>query len=355
MPERLRQRVVTIGGGTGHYTLLRGLRTDCQRLTAIVSMMDSGGSSGRLRDEYGILPPGDFTRCLIALSEHPGAMRDLLGHRFQGGTLDGHTLRNLLFTALEQMTGSTAETVRRLQEIFRVRGRVLPVTVEACDLVMGLENGNTIRGEATIDTMEGLLDAPVLNVFLEPIVSGYAEALAALREADVIVLGPGDLYTSIVPNLLVDGVAEAVCASRALVVYVANLMSKPNETPGYSVRDFASTIELYLGQPRLDVVVYHSQKLPQSVLDAYAATHSYPVELGDVSGWRPSTRFVGSSIAVHKPFVRHDSRRLAGVLRACIEQAAVQGGAAPRHKADSEGTTPALVNVTEAASRRRSR
>jgi uncharacterized cofD-like protein len=318
-------------------------------------MMDSGGSSGRLRDEYGILPPGDFTRCLIALSDHPGAMRDLLGHRFQGGTLDGHTLRNLLFTALEQMTGSTAETVRRLQEVFRVRGRVLPVTVEPCDLVMGLENGKTIRGEATIDTMEGLLDAPVLNIFLDPIVSGYAEALAALREADVIILGPGDLYTSIVPNLLVDGVAQTICASKALVIYVANLMSKPNETPGYTVRDFASTIELYLGHPRLDVVIYHSQKLPSSILDAYAATQSYPVELGDVSGWRPDTRFVGSSIAVHKPFVRHDSRRLAGVLRSCIEPVTVGRGATISRETDAEGTAPALDNVIEVVSPERSR
>jgi len=318
-------------------------------------MMDSGGSSGRLRDEYGILPPGDFTRCLIALSDHPGAMRDLLGHRFQGGTLDGHTLRNLLFTALEQMTGSTAETVRRLQEIFRVRGRVLPVTAEPCDLVMGLENGKTIRGEATIDTMEGLLDSPVLSVFLDPLVSGYAEALTALREADVIILGPGDLYTSIVPNLLVDGVAQAICASKALVIYVANLMSKPNETPGYTVRDFASTIELYLGHPRLDVVVYHSQKLPQSVLDEYAATHSYPVGLGDVSGWRSSTRFVGSSIAVHKPFVRHDSRRLAGVLRACIEPATAGHSSTISQETEDVGAAPALGNVIEAVSPERSR
>jgi uncharacterized cofD-like protein len=342
MPERIRQRVVTIGGGTGHYTLLRGLRAECQRLTAIVSMMDSGGSSGRLRDEYGILPPGDFTRCLIALSEHPEAMRELLGHRFQGGTLDGHTLRNLLFTALEQLTGSTAETVRRLQEVFRVRGRVLPVTVERCDLVMNLENDKTIRGEATIDTLEGLLDAPVLNVFLDPVVSGYAEALAALREADVIILGPGDLYTSIVPNLLVDGVAEAICASKALVIYVANLMSKPNETPDYTVRDFASTIELYLGHPRLDVVIYHSPKLPQSVLEAYAATHSYPVLLGDVSRWRSDTQFLSSSVAVHKPFVRHDSRRLATVLRGCIESSIFGRGATVRKQPVVLPSAPAI-------------
>jgi uncharacterized cofD-like protein len=311
--------VVTVGGGTGHYTLLTGLRGVCQQLTAIVSMMDSGGSSGRLRDEYGILPPGDFTRCLVALSDHPATMRELLGHRFQGGSLDGHTMRNLLFAALEQMTASTSETVVHLHDVFRVQGRVLPVTMERCDLVMNLQDGRTIRGEANIDTMAGLLDAPVLNVYLDPLGRGYSEALRALRGADVIVLGPGDLYTSIVPNLLVDGVREAIVDSDALVIYVANLMTKPNETPGYTVRDFASTVDLYLGQPRINVVLYHSRKLPRAVQETYAESQSYPVALGDVSSWRSDVRFEGRNVAVHEPFVRHDARRLAAALRACIE------------------------------------
>ncbi|MBI3965383.1 MAG: YvcK family protein [Chloroflexi bacterium] len=321
MAKRLTKRIVTVGGGTGHFTLLRGLRTVCSRVTAVVSMMDSGGSSGRLRDEYGILPPGDFTRCLVALSEHPETMRSLLGHRFKGGSLDGHTLRNLLFTALEQMTGSTAETVRRLHQVFQVRGRVLPVSLERCDLVMNLEDGRTVRGEANIDTLAGILDAPVLNVYADPVVSGYGEALDALRQADVIVLGPGDLYTSVIPNLLVDRVPEAIVSSRALVIYVANLMTKPNETHGYTVRDFTSAVELHLGRPRIDVVLYHSGKLPRSEYGAYAAANSHPVELGDVSSWRRGTRFIGREIAVYKPFVRHDARRLAGAIQACIESA----------------------------------
>src|SRR5579885_2855347 len=319
MAKPLHQRVVTLGGGTGHYTLLRGLRPLCAQLTAIVSMMDSGGSSGKLRDEYGILPPGDFTRCLVALSDHPETMRELFGHRFRGGSLDGHTMRNLLFTALEQLTGSTAETVHRLHDVFRVQGRVLPVTVQTCDLVMNLEDGSTIRGEANIDTLGDLLNAPVLNVYLDPHVQAYDEALAALRAADVIVLGPGDLYTSIVPNLLVEGVPRAIVESKALVIYVANLMTKPNETHGYTVRDFASTIELYLGAPRIDVVLYHAREIQRGVRDTYAETSSYPVQLGDVSSWRSTTRFVGGSIAVDRPYVRHDSRRLATTIRTCIE------------------------------------
>src|SRR5262249_59581808 len=148
---------------------------------------------------------------------------------------------------------------------------------------------------------------------------GDGEAVRALREADVIVLGPGDLYTSIVPNLLVEGVREAIADSNAVVIYVANLMTKPNETPGYTVRDFASTVDLYLGQPRINVVLYHSRKLPRVMQDIYAASQSYPVELGDISSWRSDVRFVGRNVAMHEPFVRHDARLLAAALRASIE------------------------------------
>ena len=321
MVEHMRERVVTIGGGTGHFAVLSGLRDVCDHITSIVSMMDSGGSSGRLRDEYGILPPGDFTRCLVALSDHPDTMRDLFGHRFRGGSLDGHTLRNLLFTALEQMTESTSETVARLHEVFRVQGRVLPVTTERCDLVMNLEDGRTIRGEANIDTMGPLLDAPVLNVYLDPLPQAYDEALRALSEADAIILGPGDLFTSVVPNLLVEGVRDAIAASRARVIYVANLMTKPNETPGFTVADFASTIELYLGRPRLDVVLYHSGSLPPDLLKQYAQENSHPVPLGNVKDWRAGAHFIGYDVATREPYVRHDSTRLATALRACIERA----------------------------------
>jgi len=310
---------VTVGGGTGHYSLLTGLRDVCEHITSIVSMMDSGGSSGRLRDEYGILPPGDFTRCLVALSDHPGTMRDLFGHRFQGGSLDGHTLRNLLYTALEQMTGSTPETVARLHEVFRVQGRVLPVTTEPCDLVMNLEDGRTIRGEANIDTMGPLLDAPVLNVFLDPLPQAYDEAVDAILQADAIVLGPGDLYTSVVPNLLVTGVREAIAASKARVIYVTNLMTKPNETPGYTVLDFASTIELYLGQPRLDVVLYHASPITSPVVEEYAETDSHPVQMASTKSWRKETRFIGADLATPEPYVRHDPQRLGAALRACLE------------------------------------
>src|SRR5215210_7242591 len=162
-----RPRIVTIGGGTGHYALLSGLREVEADLTAVVTMMDSGGSSGRLRDEYGILPPGDFTRCLVALSAHPDAMKDLLSHRFDGGSLDGHTVRNVIYTALEQITGDTENTIERLHDVFAVEGRVLPVTLDRVELAMHLQNDDVYRGEATIDGMVDKVEAPVLSDWLE--------------------------------------------------------------------------------------------------------------------------------------------------------------------------------------------
>jgi len=256
-PRMARPHLVTIGGGTGHYTLLNGLRSLDARITAIVTMMDSGGSSGRLRDEYGLLPPGDFTRCLVALSSHPDAVKELLGHRFRSGSLEGHTVRNLMFTALQELTGSVPLTIERLHEIFAVENRVLPVTLDRVDLVVHLENDRIFRGEASIDGLADTLEAPVLAVYLEPDAEAYPAALAALAGADLIVIGPGDLYTSLVPNLLARGVREAIAASRARVVYVCNVMTKPNETPGYHVEDFVGTMAMYLGEARLGIARSH--------------------------------------------------------------------------------------------------
>ncbi len=271
-----RPKIVTLGGGTGQYTLLTGLRSLPADLTAVVTMMDSGGSSGRLCDEYGLLPPGDFTRCLVALSSHPDAMKELLGHRFASGSLKGHTIRNLVFTAVQEITGDAARTVERLHELFAVEHRVLPVTLDAVQLVVHLENDRIIRGEASIDALGGQLDAPVLSVYLDPAARGYRAALDAIEAADMVVIGPGDLFTSLVPNLLVHGVGEALARSRARLVYVCNLMTKPNETPHYTVEDFVGTVAMYLGEASLDAVL-HNTVWPAELSPDYAAEGSEPV------------------------------------------------------------------------------
>lgn len=313
-----RPHVVTIGGGTGHYTLLTGLRTLDVDVTAIVTMMDSGGSSGRLRDEYGMLPPGDFTRCLIALSSHPEAMKELFNHRFETGSLKGHTIRNLLFTALHEISGTSDQTVERLHAIFAVNHRVLPVTLDPVDLVAHLENDQVIRGEASIDGMADAIEAPVLNVYLDPEAGAYPRALDAIARADLVVVGPGDLYTSVVPNLLVRGVKEAIAASRARVVYVCNLMTKPNETPGYSVEDFIGTVCLYLGEARLDAALYNTV-WPRVNLDAYKALGQEPVASDPKKPVRPGL-VVACDLLTEGTLIRHDPQKLA---RAIADQLAL--------------------------------
>lgn len=309
-----RPKIVTVGGGTGHYTLLTGLRALDAQITAIVTMMDSGGSSGRLRDEYGMLPPGDFTRCLVALSSHPEAVKELLGHRFRAGSLGGHTVRNLIFTAVQEITDSIPHTIERLHEIFNVANRVLPVTMDRVDLVMHLENDRSIRGEASIDGLSELLDAPVLSVYLDPEAEAYPAALEAIAEADLIVLGPGDLYTSLVPNLLVRGVREAIAASRARALYLCNLMTKPNETPGYTVEEFVGTIAMYLGDARLDAVLYNDV-WPSLNLSEYASAGSEPVV---ISSGRPLREglLVAADLLSEGKLIRHDPRKLAGAIEA---------------------------------------
>ncbi|TAK20430.1 MAG: YvcK family protein [Chloroflexota bacterium] len=308
-----RPRVATIGGGTGHYHLLTGLRLLNVETSAIVTMMDSGGSSGRLRDEYGILPPGDFTRCLIALSSHPEAMKELLGHRFVGGSLDAHTVRNVIFAALEQITGDTVLTIERLHEVFAVEGRVIPVTLDRVELVVHLENGRVFRGEASIDGLADILEAPVRGVALDPPAEAYPGALEALEAADVIVIGPGDLYTSIVPNLLVTGVRGAIQRSRARVVYICNLMTKRNETPDYTVGDFTATIERYLGAPRLDAVLFNDH-WPTAQVALYASVGSRPVIPEPRQSARAGLPLVARDVLHEGRYIRHDSAKLAEEL-----------------------------------------
>jgi uncharacterized cofD-like protein len=313
-------RIVTLGGGTGHFALLTGLRSLDAELTAIVTMMDSGGSSGRLRDEYGILPPGDFTRCLIALSNHPAAMQELFSHRFAGGSLKGHTVRNLLFTALHEITSSPAETVERLHEIFAVKARVLPVTLDRVDLVVHLENDAVFRGEASLDGLADLLPAPVLSVYLDPHAAAYPRALDAIAAADIVVIGPGDLYTSVVPNLLVEGVREALAASGARLIYVCNLMTKPNETPSYAVEDFVGSIAMYLGQARLDAVLYNSV-WPSVQLRQYGLAGSAPVVRRDPDALARKDLIVPCDLMTEGRFIRHDPAKLArAVMDVAVER-----------------------------------
>lgn len=253
MPKDTRKRVVVIGGGTGTYQVLVGLKKHNLHISAIVTMSDSGGSTGKLRKELSILPPGDVRRALIALSNLPldqAVLERLFDYRFETGkSLKGHSMGNLLLAALTQITGREDLAIKEAGRILAVSGYVYPVTLDKNDLCAVLENGKKIIGETNIDKRaEGAAYAkvPIREVYLKPKATIYTDAREAIEKADLIVLGPGDLYTSILPNLLVEGVPEAINKSKAKVVYIVNLMTKPGETDNFKASNFVNEVKRYL-------------------------------------------------------------------------------------------------------------
>ncbi len=334
----LDKRVVTIGGGTGPFALLSALKRYPCSISAIVSMADSGGSSRRLMDEFGVLPLGDLRQALVALSRKGTLWRDVFTYRFkqghgqspesyasevaQGAGVGGHSLGNLIISALQDIEGGNLlQAIEDAQELLDTAGRVWPVTLAHITLCSELANGERICGETNIDTrgIRHLDDSgpipPITRVYLEESTSGPIRAtegaLRAIRRADVLVIGPGDLYTSILPNFLVGGVAEAVRASEAQKIYICNLMTKHGETDGYKASDFVKQIHRYLGG-HVDRVIMHDGSFPAHLVEHYATQRQFPVE-ADASEVRrlvPDV-IVDSLLSVQREtLVRHDASRL---------------------------------------------
>lgn len=312
-------RIVTIGGGTGLYTLLSGLREYDVDLTAIVAMTDDGGSTGELRDEFGVLPPGDVRRCIVALSQSPDRMKELFQYRFERGAVAGHSFGNLFITALKEITGSDEEAIEQASRLLRVRGRVLPVTLENRRLQATLEDGTIIRGETNIDVPQHDGSLRIARLQLDRPAIANPRALEAIRRADMIVIGPGDLYGSVVANLLIDGLVDAIRRSRAAVVYVCNLMTKHGETNGFFVHDFVQTIEQYLGRDTIDYVVFSQVRLTPKTRTRYANERSEPVRFDRTTLGSFRSRFVQAPLAARGNYLRHDSRRLARVIWALVQ------------------------------------
>lgn len=307
-------RIAVIGGGTGSFTVLRGLTRYTDELSAIVSVMDSGGSSGRLRDEFGALPPGDVRQCLVALSadDQDGLLlRRLFEYRFpRGEGLGGHSFGNLLLTALSDLSGGLEPAIAAATSILNIRGRVIPVTLDDVHLCAELADGTVIRGEGRIDVRAVRPDVPIARVFLDPPGQANPAALDAVATADLIVIGPGDLYTSIIPNLLVDGISAAISRSPGSLAYVCNVMTKRGETDGYTASDFAAQIAGYLGRERLDFVLANSGALPAEILKRYAAEGADPVEIDERLS-RIVDNVVAADLASRGDYARHDGDRLA--------------------------------------------
>lgn len=307
-----RPKIVVIGGGTGVFTVLSGLRSYPVDLAAVVSMADDGGSSGVLREEFGILPPGDVRRVMVAMSHSDDrVLSDLFSYRFEQGGLKGHTFGNIMLTALERICGNFEEAVKEAGRILGVRGQVLPVTTQNVRLCAQLEDGTLIRGETNIDIPKHDVSLKVEKVFLEPKAKINQEARKVILSADLIVMGPGDLYTSIVPNLLVSGVPAAIRASRAKKVYVVNLMTKQGETNGFGALDFINKIEKYIGKGVLDHAIINSKRPSAERLKHYEKESAEFVAV-DKLGSKPVPIF--GDFLRRRGFVRHDPERLAKVL-----------------------------------------
>ncbi|MDA1258917.1 MAG: YvcK family protein [Chloroflexi bacterium] len=315
--------IVVIGGGTGNFSVLSGLKDHELDLTAVVAMSDSGGSSGRLRDELGQLPPGDIRQCLVALAgdaEQGVMLRRLFTHRFSMGEgLEGHSVGNLLLAALTEITGAHDRAIEAASRLLNIRGRVMPVTLTNSHLHAVLTDGRELEEEALIDSRGAEDGVEIDHVFLSPPAYAFPPVLDAIAAADLIVLAPGDLYTSLVPNLLADGVCEAIRSTKARLVYITNLMTKPGETDGFTAECFVSEVNRYIGdEARIDVVVVNSAKFSDRVRHRYLQLGARPVEY-DINRMKALVPWViEADLVAEGIFVRHDPDKLANAVISLI-------------------------------------
>jgi uncharacterized cofD-like protein len=317
-------RVVALGGGTGLSTVLRGLKQHIAErgkrrpqqpiadLTAIVTVTDDGGSSGRLRREYRILPPGDIRNCLVALSRDELLLGHLFQYRFPAGRgLGGHSFGNLFLTALTHVTGDFPRAVQLSAQVLAVRGRIFPSTAQNVTLEAELENGKIVSGETNISRSR----KPIARVRLVPRrVRPLPDALAAIRQADLILIGPGSLYTSILPNLLVEQVVEVIANSPATRVYIANVMTQPGETQHYSVADHVRAIYAHTRPNLFDFVVINRAQVSPRLLRRYAAQGAEPVDPSFSELDRMRLKYVTGDILQQEGVARHDQSRLTRLL-----------------------------------------
>lgn len=306
-------KIVVIGGGTGLSNLLRGLKAHTSNLSAIVTVADDGGSSGRLRKDFQMIAPGDLRNCLVALAEQEGVMENLFRYRFEGNNeLSGHSFGNLFITALAQVyDGDVEEALEAASKLLRVRGRVIPSSTELIKLSAEMMDGSIVDGESNIPHS----GKPIRRVFSTPTnPKPEGAALQAIDEADVIILGPGSLYTSIIPNLLTDKIADHVRASKANKIYIANVMTQPGETSGYSLADHVQAIIDHSGVGIIDTVLANDGPLPIQMVEQYSAVGSEPVAIDSKRLKEMGIRTVRATlISADKPAI-HDSERLGKVL-----------------------------------------
>lgn len=311
-------RIITVGGGTGLSVILSGLKEYTSNISAIVTVADSGGSSGRLREQFDILPPGDIRNCLVALADAPALMRDLFQFRFnKNSEFSGHNFGNLFITVMTQLTGDFEKAIKESSRVLAIRGQVIPSTLNNVVLVAQHKNGSTTEGEDQIPRAH----KPIDRVYLKPDNSlPTPEAIKAIQEAQIIILGPGSLYTSIIPNLLIREITEAIVASDAIKIYVCNIMTQHGETDNFTAYDHLNALIKHSHPKILDYCILNNAPIPQELLERYRQEQSYPMVKDAHKIKSAGYRIIEDEIITTKDYIRHDPAKLAKIILGLIEE-----------------------------------
>ena len=331
LPERQQwehgPKIVAIGGGTGLSTMLRGLKKYTKNLTAVVTVADDGGGSGMLRREMGMLPPGDIRHCMESLANVEPIMEQLLTYRFREGSLSGQCFGNLLLAALNGVTGSFEEAVAQMSQVLAITGRVLPVTSSDVQLEAVFENGSRVVGESRIFYFKKEQDCRIARVALIPErPKALDAALQAIRQADLILLGPGSLYTSIIPNLLVDGVVEEICRAKALKMYICNIMTQEGETEDYTAADHIAALLEHGAPGMIDLCLANSEQVRPGLVERYRQEDAVPLVIDRERLVGMGVNVVEMPVASHTSnFARHSSDRLAQAVMSVYSRWAAGG------------------------------
>jgi uncharacterized cofD-like protein len=301
-------RIVAIGGGTGLPNVLSSLKNYTSNLTAVVTVADDGGSSGRLRRDFGTPPPGDIRNCIVALSDQETLLKELFQYRFKGhGDLKGHSFGNLFITVMKEITGDFGRAVEESSRVLATRGTVMPVSFDDMTLQAKLKNGKTVTGESQIPLAHSTIERLVLK---ESKVRPNKEVLKALLEADAIVMGPGSLYTSVIPNLLIPEISETIALSRAVKVYVCNVMTQKGETDHMSVSDHLKALFKHTGPNFVHYVIANKEKVPSQLLARYEAYGQEPVTVDEAAVSALGVQLVKANLLDQNDYVRHNPERL---------------------------------------------
>lgn len=304
-------KIVVIGGGTGLYVLLRGLKAFTNHITAVVTVFDTGGSSGRLRKELGILPPGDIRNCLVALATVEPLMEKLFQYRFTNGSLEGHNFGNLFITAMSEVSGDFISAIEKSSEILAIQGKVLPSSLENITLSAKMKDGEIVKGETEITHSGKIID----KVYLEPSpVLPLPETLLALEEAEAIILGPGSLYTSIICNLLVKGISKAIGESKAIKIYICNIMTQSGETDNYTVSQHLKELKKYLGVNCIDYIIVNTAEIDNELKERYAKEGAYQVVVDRSEILKMGVELISKKLWYNQNLARHDPDKLAQII-----------------------------------------